>query len=132
MSQSKEIIAVKSLNNYSIEEILRTQGSVSPASDIYENPDEYILIASMPGVTRNDIQVKVLDDSLIIFGRINYNEALSRDYILNENEIGNFFRKFRISDTIDTAEINAKYDNGQLIVHLPKKENVKPRTIDIS
>jgi len=132
MSQSKEIIAVKSLNNYSIEEILRTQESVSPASDIYENPDEYILIASMPGVTRNDIQVKVLDDSLIIFGRINYNEALSRDYILNENEIGNFFRKFRISDTIDTAEINAKYDNGQLIVHLPKKENVKPRTIDIS
>jgi HSP20 family protein len=132
MSQSKEIIAVKSLNNYSIEEILRTQESVSPATDIYENPDEYILIASMPGVTRNDIQVKVLDDSLIIFGRINYNEALSRDYILNENEIGNFFRKFRISDTIDTAEINAKYDNGQLIVHLPKKENVKPRTIDIS
>ena len=132
MSQSKEIIAVKSLNNYSIEEILRTQESVSPASDIYENPDEYILIANMPGVTRNDIQVKVVDDSLIIFGRINYSEAISRNYILNENEIGNFFRKFRISDTIETARINAKYDNGQLIVHLPKKENVKPRTIDIS
>ena len=132
MSQSKEIIAVKSLNNYSIEEILRTQESVSPASDIYENSDEYILIANMPGVTRNDIQVKVIDDSLIIFGRINYSEAISRNYILNENEIGNFFRKFRISDTIETSRINAKYDNGQLIVHLPKKENVKPRTIDIS
>ena len=132
MSQSKEIIAVKSLNNYSIEEILRTQESVSPASDIYENANEYILIANMPGVTRNDIQVKVVDDSLIIFGRINYNEALSRNYILNENEIGNYFRKFRISDTIETAKINAKYDNGQLIVNLPKKENVKPRTIDIS
>ncbi|MEJ2104302.1 MAG: Hsp20/alpha crystallin family protein [Ignavibacteriaceae bacterium] len=132
MSQSKEIIAVKSLNNYSIEEILRTQESVSPASDIYENPDEYILIANMPGVTRNDIQVKVIDDSLIIFGRINYSEAISRNYILNENEIGNFFRKFRISDTIETSRINAKYDNGQLIVHLPKKVNVKPRTIDIS
>ena len=132
MSQSKEIIALKSLNNYSIEEILRTQESVSPASDIYENANEYILIANMPGVTRNDIQVKVVDDSLIIFGRINYNEALSRNYILNENEIGNYFRKFRISDTIETAKINAKYDNGQLIVNLPKKENVKPRTIDIS
>ena len=132
MSQSKEIIAVKSLNNYSIEEILRTQESVSPASDIYENANEYILIANMPGVTRNDIQVKVVDDSLIIFGKINYNEALSRNYILNENEIGNYFRKFRISDTIETAKINAKYDNGQLIVNLPKKENVKPRTIDIS
>jgi HSP20 family protein len=131
MSQNKEIIAVKNLNNNSIEEILRTQESVSPASDIYENPEEFILVANMPGVSRNEIQVKVVDDSLIVFGKINYDEVVSRDYILNENEIGNYFRKFRISDAIDKTKINAKYDNGQLIVHLAKNENVKPRTIDI-
>jgi HSP20 family protein len=132
MSQNKEIIAVKNLNNNSIEEILRTQESVSPSSDIYENSDEFILVANMPGVSRNEIQVKVIDDSLIIFGKINYDEAVSRDYILNENEIGNYFRKFKISATIDKTKINAKYDNGQLIVQLPKKENSKQRTIDIS
>jgi len=132
MSQNKEIIAIKNLNNNSIEEILRTQESVSPSSDIYENPDEFILVANMPGVSRNEIQVKVIDDSLIIFGKINYDEAVSRDYILNENEIGNYFRKFKISATIDKTKINAKYDNGQLIVQLPKKENLKQRTIDIS
>jgi HSP20 family protein len=132
MSHNKEIIAVKNLNNNSIEEILRTQDSVSPTSDIYENPDEFILVANMPGVSRNEIQVKVIDDSLIIFGKINYDEAVAIDYILNENEIGNFFRKFMISDAIDKTKINAKYDNGQLIVHLAKNENVKPRTIDIS
>jgi HSP20 family protein len=132
MSQNKEIIAVKNLNNNSIEEILRTQESVSPSSDIYENPDEFILVANMPGVSRNEILVKVIDDSLIIFGKINYDEAVSRDYILNENEIGNYFRKFKISATIDKTKINAKYDNGQLIVQLPKKENLKQRTIDIS
>ena len=132
MSQNKEIIAVKNLNNNSIEEILRTQESVSPSSDIYENSYEFILVANMPGVSRNEIQVKVIDDSLIIFGKINYDEAVSRDYILNENEIGNYFRKFKISATIDKTKINAKYDNGQLIVQLPKKENSKQRTIDIS
>lgn len=132
MSQNKEIMAVKNLNYNSIEEILRTQDSVSPSSDIYENPDEFILVANMPGVSRNEIQVKVVDDSLIIFGKINYDEAVSRDYILNENEIGNYFRKFRISDAIDKTKINAKYDNGQLIVHLAKNEDVKPITIDIS
>ena len=132
MSQNKEIIAVKNLNNNSIEEILRTQESVSPSSDIYENSDEFILVANMPGVSRNEIQVKVIDDSLIIFGKINYDEAVSRDYILNENEIGNYFRKFKISATIDKTKINAKHDNGQLIVQLPKKENLKQRTIDIS
>jgi HSP20 family protein len=132
MSQNKEIIAVKNLNNNSIEEILRTQESVSPSSDIYENSDEFILVANMPGVSRNEILVKVIDDSLIIFGKINYDEAVSRDYILNENEIGNYFRKFKISASIDKTKINAKYDNGQLIVQLPKKENLKQRTIDIS
>jgi HSP20 family protein len=132
MSDNKEIIAVKAFNNYSIEEILRTQNNISPASDIYENADEYILIANMPGVSRSEVQVKVIEESLIVFGRINYDETINRDYILNENELGNYFRKFKISDSIDKANISAKYDNGQLIVHLPKSEKIKPRTIDIA
>ena len=132
MSENKEIISVKKINDYSIEEILRTEDSVLPSSDIYESSDEFVLVANMPGVSRNEIQVKVINDSLIIFGKINYNEAVSRNYILNENEIGNYFRKFKISDAIDKTKINAKYDNGRLIVSLTKNEDVKPRTIDIS
>jgi len=132
MSDNKEIIAVKAFNNYSIEEILRTQNNISPASDIYENADEYILIANMPGVSRSEVQVKVIEESLIVFGRINYDETINRDYIMNENELGNYFRKFKISDSIDKTKISAKYDNGQLIVHLPKSEKIKPRTIDIA
>lgn len=132
MSENKEIIAVKAFNNYSIEEILRTQNNISPASDIFENNDEYILIANMPGVARSEVQVKVIEESLVVFGRINYDEVSNRNYILNENEVGNYFRKFRISDSIDKTKINAKYDNGQLIVHLPKSEKIKPRSIDIT
>ena len=132
MSENKEIIAVKALNNNSIEEILRSENNVEPSSDIYEIIDEYVLIANMPGVSRSEIQVKVIDESLILFGRINYNEKVNKDYILNENEIGNYFRKFKISDSIDKTKISAKYDNGQLIVTLPKSDAAKPRTIDIS
>ncbi|MCW8804837.1 MAG: Hsp20/alpha crystallin family protein, partial [Ignavibacteriaceae bacterium] len=75
--------------------------------------------------------VKVIDESLIVFGRINYNEIANRDYILNENEIGNYFRKFKISDSIDRTKVSAKYDNGQLVITLPKSERAKPRKIDI-
>ena len=132
MSDSKEIVAVKAFNNYSIEEILRTQNNISPASDIYENADDYILVANMPGVVRSEVQVKVIEEALIVFGRINYDETVNRNYILNENELGNYFRKFKISDSIDKTKISAKYDNGQLIVHLPKSEKIKPRTIDIA
>ena len=131
MSENKEIIAVKELNYNSIDEILRRENNVQPATDIYENNDQYVLIANMPGVSRSEIQVKVIDESLIVFGRINYSEALNKDYILNENEIGNYFRKFKIADSIEKAKISAKYDNGQLIVNLPKSEKVKARTIDI-
>jgi len=132
MSENKEIIAVKALNNNSIDELLRKENNILPSSDIYENADEYILTANMPGVSRSEIQVKVIDESLIVFGRINYNEIVNRDYILNENEIGNYFRKFKISDSIDRTKINAKYDDGQLIVTLPKSERAKPRSIEIS
>jgi len=132
MSKNKEIIAAKSLNNNLIDELLRRENNILPSSDIYENADEYVLVANMPGVSRSEIQVKVIDESLIVFGRINYNEIVSRDYILNENEIGNYFRKFKISDSIDKTKVNAKYDNGQLIVNLPKSAKAKPRSIEIS
>ena len=132
MTDNKEIVAVKALNNNSIDEILRKEHNVMPSTDIYENTNEFILVTNMPGVSRGDIQVKVIDESLIVFGRINYNEVVNKNYLLNENEIGNYFRKFNISDSIDKEKINAKYDDGQLIVTLPKSEKVKPRTIDIS
>ena len=132
MSDNKEIIAVKTLNNNWIEEILRSENNISPSTDIYENADDFVMIVNMPGVNRSEIQVKVIDDSLIVFGRINYKEVFERDYILNETELGNYFRKFKISSTIDKQKINAKYDNGQLTVVLPKNEISKPRTIDIS
>ena len=55
----------------------------------------------------------------------------NRKYILNENEIGNYYRKFRISNSVDETKIEARFENGQLIVKLPKHDRIKPRTIDI-
>lgn len=132
MSENKELIAIKNFDNYTLEEILIRQKSVSPSSDIYENSDDYVMIVNMPGVSRNEIQVKVIDESLIVFGKINYDEVINQEYLLNETELGNYFRKFKISDSIDKTKISAKYDNGQLIVNLPKNEKAKPRNIDIS
>jgi HSP20 family protein len=131
MSESKELIAIKNFNNYTMEEILSRENSILPASDIYENEEEYVMIVNMPGVSRNEVQVKVVDESLIVFGKINYEDVVNREYILNENELGNFYRKFKISASIDKEKISARYDNGQLVVNLPKSEKIKPRTIDI-
>ena len=129
--ENKEIIPVREKGTQSIDELLETQNYVSPNVNIYETDNEFTLIANMPGVLRKDVKVKVNDDLLIMFGQIDYDDKINRSYILNEVEIGNYYRTFKISDSVEQAKIAAKYDNGQLVVDLPKSEKVKPRTIDI-
>ena len=103
----------------------------SPVVDIYETDNEFVLTADMPGVKKEDVNLKLEEGSMLIFGRIDYQNLLNRKFILKEKEIGHFFRKFKISDSIDESKVSAKFENGQLIVVLPKHERVKPRTINI-
>ena len=131
MNTNRELISLKTFTANSIEELLQTQKVVTPSVDIVEENDEFILIANLPGLQRDYLQVKVEESKLVIFGKIGYDTASTRKYILQENEIGNYYRLFKISDTIDKNKISAKYDNGQLIVSLPKTKNAKPRTIEI-
>ncbi len=125
------MIPVKENINNSIDELLEKQNYVSPYVNIYETDDKFVLVANMPGVLRDDLKVKVEKDSLIMFGKIDYDKQINKNFLLNELEIGNYFRKFNISDSVNRETIEAKYDNGQLIVNLPKNEKIKPRKIDI-
>lgn len=131
MIDNKEMVEVQEQAKGSLEEILENERSFAPFVDIFETEDEYTLVASMPGVSKENVQLKIEEDSLLIFGKVNYDEAISRKYILNENEIGNYFRRFNISESIDVSKIEAKFENGQLLVNLPKHERVKPRKISI-
>jgi HSP20 family protein len=129
--ENKEMIPVKEEKNNLIEELLETQNYISPLVNIYETDDEFVLSADMPGVDRKDVKVKVENDLLIMFGRIDYVNEINKNHILNEQELGNYYRTFRISDSVDQSNIKAKYDNGKLVVNLPKNEKVKPRSINI-
>ncbi len=130
MSDSKEMIKVKD-KEQTWEEVLETESVVAPFVDIFETEDDFILTANMPGITRDNVKIKLEEGSLSIFGKVNFDEIKNRKYILNENEIGNYFRKFRISKSIDESKIEAHFENGQLIVRLPKHDRIKPRTITI-
>jgi len=129
MTDNKEVVSVK--QNQDWEKILETEAVVAPLVDIYETDDDFILSASMPGVAKDDVQLKLEENSLSIFGKVNYDELSKRKYILNENEIGNYYRKFNISNSIDESKIEARFENGQLVVKLPKHDRIKPRTIEI-
>jgi len=129
--ENKEMIPVKKMGTNFINELLDAQNYISPLVNIYETDDEFILTANMPGVVRDNVKVRVEDDMLIMFGAIQYEEAINRNYFLNEQKIGNYYRKFKISDSVDQSKVEARYDNGQLVVNLAKNEKVKPRPIDI-
>lgn len=132
MTESKELINLRNLDGDSWKEFLETENSVSPLIDIFEKDDNYVLVVSMPGVKRENIRVKIEGEDLFIFGKVNYHERNNYKYILNENEIGNYYRRFKLSESIDQSKIEAMYENGQLVIIMPKDEKLKARTIDIS
>lgn len=102
MGSGRELIEIK--ENKSIEEILQEEINFEPYTDIYETDYEYFLVANMPGVSRSGIRVKIENESLIIFGKVNINDLSGRKYILKETETGNYYRKFRISENIETGD----------------------------
>ncbi|MDP2304256.1 MAG: Hsp20/alpha crystallin family protein [Ignavibacteria bacterium] len=131
MVDNKEMIKVENANTQSWEERLEKEVVYSPAVNVFENSEEYVLIADMPGVEKENIKIKLHKRELTIVGLINFDEAVNRKYVLREISIGNYYRKFNLSDWIDEDNINASYQNGQLRLILPKHERVKPRDIQI-
>jgi HSP20 family protein len=129
--KKNQIVEVKEVHS-SWESILETENSYAPLVDIFETNDEFVLTADMPGVSRDEVSLKLEDGSMLLFGKIDYKNVINQKYILKEKEIGHFFRRFKISDTIDESKISAKFENGQLVVTLPKHERIKPRTININ
>jgi HSP20 family protein len=129
MVESKEMVEEKTGRSW--EESLENESWVAPLADIYETEDDFYLTANMPGSSKENIKIKLEDGSLIVMGRINYDEVKERKYIMKETEFGNYYRKFKITDSIDENKIDASYESGQLIVKLPKHDRVKPKTISI-
>ena len=130
MVENTQAVVVKESRSW--EEALEQEKWITPAVDIFETDDEYYLHANMPGVSKEDVKIKLEDDSLVVMGRINYDEAKSRKYVLKESRLGNYYRKFNLSNSIDAEKIDAKMVNGTMVVTLPKHERVKPRSIEIN
>jgi len=100
-----------------------------PAADIWETPEEIIMRLDMPGVGKDNVEVKVDHDVLNIHGKVAAPIAASAIY--SEQRIGDFHRQFSLSEELDRDKIAAKMDAGVLTIHIGKAEKVKPRTIQI-
>lgn len=103
--------------------------SVAPIVDIYENENEILLYADMPGVSKEEISVNVDNGTLSLTGRRKIETAGAATW----EEFGNveYFRVFSVPQTIDVEGVNAELRDGVLQLHLPKSEAAKPRQIEI-
>ncbi|MBN2042071.1 MAG: Hsp20/alpha crystallin family protein [Spirochaetes bacterium] len=104
---------------------------IVPSVDIYENENEFVITAEMPGVDKDGIDLTLNNEELEINGKINGNLPAAENIKYEEFRLYNYYRKFNVGDSIDSTALKAGLDNGILTVTLPKKEEVKPRKIEV-
>ncbi len=102
---------------------------VAPPVDIFETEDAIVVIADLPGVSRDDVDIRVEDGILTIKGKATYSPPA--DLLREEFRLDGYFRQFQLSDEVDQEKISAETKNGVLTVHLPKAEKSKPRQIKV-
>jgi len=102
----------------------------TPRVDIMGTEEESLLLADLPGVKPEDVDVRFENGELIIDGRCAPRHQ-GANYLLSEYGVGDFYRAFTVSERIDWRKISAELDNGVLTVHLPKAESAKPRKITV-
>jgi len=102
-----------------------------PASDIYETEDALTLVMEMPGVEKDNINIKLENDVLQIEGRIDLSAYAELDPLYTEYNIGHYARKFSLSSKVNKEKISAEMGDGVLTLSLPKAEETKPRRIEI-
>lgn len=104
----------------------------TPAVDIRETPEAWLLHADIPGVKVEDIEIHMENGVLSISGKREFENAEEKDgYKRVERVRGRFHRRFSLPDTANGEKITAKTNNGVLDVTIPKQEKVLPRKIEV-
>jgi HSP20 family molecular chaperone IbpA len=102
-----------------------------PATDIYESEDALTVVLEMPGVDKDNVDVRIEDGVLNVEGRLDFSKYQNLVPIYTEYNIGNYARSFRLSAKIDQNKIAAEMNDGVLSLLLPKVEEAKPRAIQV-
>ena len=106
------------------------QGVWSPPVDILERGDEVVVKVDLPGVTQNEIDIRVEEGTLTIQGERKFvKESSEENYVQIERPYGTFRRTFSIPRTIDQESIKASYKDGVLRIILPRKQEIQPKQI---
>ena len=108
------------------------QGSWNPSVDIYENKDHIVLEAELPGMKPEDVHISVENNVLTIHGERKFEKKDDKDNFHRvERSYGSFTRSFTLPPTVSSEAADAVFENGVLRLTLTKREEAKPRRIEI-
>jgi HSP20 family protein len=104
-----------------------------PFSNLAKKEDSsFHLEVDLPGVKKEDVEIKIEDGILSIAAIRKYKNELTREsYYVCESAFGKFERRYVLPDSVDTEKVDAKLSDGRLIVELQKTKKAKPKTISI-
>jgi len=107
-------------------------GSVVPAVDLFQDDDNVVVKASLPGLKPDDVQLSITADALTLRGEFKQKaEQKEKTYHIREQRFGSFERSIMLPTDVEADKAKADFENGVLTITLPKAETVKPKTITI-
>ena len=110
----------------------RSRADFAPPVDVHEDAESLVLRAELPGLRKEDVDISIDSNVLTLKGeRKLEKEEQGRRYHRVERAYGTFLRQFQLSNNIDTSKIDAQLTDGILTVRLAKREELKPRKIDV-
>ncbi len=108
------------------------EGFAFPAIDVYDDGDKIVVKAELPGVNKDDIEIVVKDNELVIKGEKKKEEEVKEEnYYYSERSFGRFVRSIRLPVEIKADEVKARFKNGILEIELPKVEEARPKEIKV-
>ena len=106
---------------------------ITPTIDVFEEGDNVVVKAELPGMGKEDIDVKVTDDIIIISGEKKKEEKVEKkNYYRMERSYGSFTRSLRLPTEVQTEKAVAKFKEGVLEVRIPKTEEAKKKEKKVS
>ncbi len=114
-------------------EVLSNVASHLPFANLAKKKSgDFHVEIDLPGIKKEDIEVKIDNNILTISGERKMKKEVNRkDYYLLESSFGRFERSFTLPKGIDKEKINAEYKNGRLTIDLEKEESLKPKAIEV-
>jgi HSP20 family protein len=109
-----------------------TEHDMLLALDVHANDDDYTISALVPGLSADDLNLEVLNNTVTIRGEFKSPEEKDTDYLMRELPAGRFSRVITLPTALDAAKAEANIKDGVLILRVPKAEAHRPKTIKVT